>query len=275
MHSHQPEPHPAPAAAADFETRDILGVPIALTDYDAGDGRMDAHDRPRASAATSAPPPVHAVMVAQDDPEMRAALLGADADRARRQAARVGAQPARRAPRRPRLRPRADARATARALRRARPPRLALRRARPGRARRSSRCAAPPPPRASQIVGGYSPPFRPLTARGGGRDVAAQINARRPDVVWVGIGVPKQEKWMARMRDRARRAGAGRRRRRVRLPRRAACSQAPAWMQRARARVALPHRAGAAPAAGGATCATTRASSPRSRASTCASGAPP
>ena len=24
----------------------------------------------------------------------------------------------------------------------------------------------------------------------------------RPDVIWVGIGVPKQEKWMVRMRDR-------------------------------------------------------------------------
>ena len=29
-----------------------------------------------------------------------------------------------------------------------------------------------------------------------------QINDARPDVLWVGIGVPKQEKWMARMRER-------------------------------------------------------------------------
>ena len=50
-----------------------------------------------------------------------------------------------------------------------------------------------------RIVGGYSPPHRPLTA--GERDaVVGKINRSRPDVVWVGIGVPKQEKWMAEMR---------------------------------------------------------------------------
>jgi N-acetylglucosaminyldiphosphoundecaprenol N-acetyl-beta-D-mannosaminyltransferase len=50
-----------------------------------------------------------------------------------------------------------------------------------------------------KIVGGYSPPHRPLTA--GERDSAlAEINHSRADVVWVGIGVPKQEKWMAAMR---------------------------------------------------------------------------
>jgi N-acetylglucosaminyldiphosphoundecaprenol N-acetyl-beta-D-mannosaminyltransferase len=52
-----------------------------------------------------------------------------------------------------------------------------------------------------QIVGGYSPPFRELTEEEEDA-LAAQINASQPDVLWVGIGVPKQEKWMARMRDR-------------------------------------------------------------------------
>lgn len=52
-----------------------------------------------------------------------------------------------------------------------------------------------------QIVGGWSPPHRELTDAE--RDeVAARINAAAPDVVWVGIGVPKQEMWMAAMRDR-------------------------------------------------------------------------
>src|SRR5919197_6131947 len=52
-----------------------------------------------------------------------------------------------------------------------------------------------------EIVGGYSPPFRPLT--GEEEDaIIDQINEARPDVVWVGIGVPKQEKWMHRMRPR-------------------------------------------------------------------------
>ncbi len=50
-----------------------------------------------------------------------------------------------------------------------------------------------------KIVGGYSPPHRPLTAEERAA-VAAEINHARPDVVWVGIGVPKQEKWMAQMR---------------------------------------------------------------------------
>jgi N-acetylglucosaminyldiphosphoundecaprenol N-acetyl-beta-D-mannosaminyltransferase len=52
-----------------------------------------------------------------------------------------------------------------------------------------------------QIVGGYSPPFRDLTPDEEDA-LAEQINAAKPDVLWVGIGVPKQEKWMARMRDR-------------------------------------------------------------------------
>ena len=50
-----------------------------------------------------------------------------------------------------------------------------------------------------QVVGGYSPPHRPLS----GEErlaVVKQINASRADVVWVGIGVPKQEKWMAELR---------------------------------------------------------------------------
>jgi N-acetylglucosaminyldiphosphoundecaprenol N-acetyl-beta-D-mannosaminyltransferase len=54
-----------------------------------------------------------------------------------------------------------------------------------------------------RIVGGYSPPHRPLTAEEEER-VVEEINATEPDVVWVGIGVPKQEKWMAAMRDRLR-----------------------------------------------------------------------
>jgi N-acetylglucosaminyldiphosphoundecaprenol N-acetyl-beta-D-mannosaminyltransferase len=52
-----------------------------------------------------------------------------------------------------------------------------------------------------QLAGGFSPPHRELSDAE--RDeVAARINAARPDVVWVGIGVPKQEKWMAALRDR-------------------------------------------------------------------------
>ena len=45
------------------------------------------------------------------------------------------------------------------------------------------------------VVGTYSPPFRPLATH---EDAAVVdiINSSRPDVVWVGLGAPKQEKWM-------------------------------------------------------------------------------
>jgi N-acetylglucosaminyldiphosphoundecaprenol N-acetyl-beta-D-mannosaminyltransferase len=46
------------------------------------------------------------------------------------------------------------------------------------------------------IAGYCSPPFRPLTEEEDAADVAA-INEARPDFVWVGLGMPKQEKWMA------------------------------------------------------------------------------
>ena len=52
-----------------------------------------------------------------------------------------------------------------------------------------------------RIVGGHCPPFRPQTEEEEQR-IADEINRSGADVVWVGIGVPKQEKWMARMRDR-------------------------------------------------------------------------
>jgi N-acetylglucosaminyldiphosphoundecaprenol N-acetyl-beta-D-mannosaminyltransferase len=52
-----------------------------------------------------------------------------------------------------------------------------------------------------RIVGGYSPPHRPLTDEES-EAVTSEINRSGADVVWVGIGVPKQEKWMAEMRGR-------------------------------------------------------------------------
>jgi N-acetylglucosaminyldiphosphoundecaprenol N-acetyl-beta-D-mannosaminyltransferase len=47
------------------------------------------------------------------------------------------------------------------------------------------------------VVAGYrSPPFRPLSPEEDAADVAA-INQARADFVWIGLGMPKQEKWMA------------------------------------------------------------------------------
>lgn len=47
-----------------------------------------------------------------------------------------------------------------------------------------------------QIVGSYSPPFRPLTPEED-TEVIERINAARPDIIWVGLSTPKQERWMA------------------------------------------------------------------------------
>jgi len=45
------------------------------------------------------------------------------------------------------------------------------------------------------VVGTYCPPFRPLTPEED-KEVVSIINAARPDVVWVGLSTPKQERWM-------------------------------------------------------------------------------
>ncbi len=49
-----------------------------------------------------------------------------------------------------------------------------------------------------EIVGTHTPPFRPLT-RAEQLEVAAAIRASGADIVWVGLGSPKQEHWMAEM----------------------------------------------------------------------------
>lgn len=186
-------PHPQ-----DVPARDILGLPIAMTDYaqamDVMDGMIARRERGYVCATA-----VHAVMVAQGDAEMHevlrsstltvpdgmplvwaANLLGEDlndrvygpelmlryCERSRDRGHRVFLYGGR------------DQGSLAQLA-------LNLRLRFPG----------------IKIVGGYSPPFRTLTDDED-RAIAQQINAASPDVVWVGIGVPKQEKWMARMRDR-------------------------------------------------------------------------
>ncbi|HEX8064951.1 MAG TPA: WecB/TagA/CpsF family glycosyltransferase [Thermoleophilaceae bacterium] len=185
-------------SARDVRTRDVLDVPIAMTDYeqtmDVMDGMIARGERGYVCCAA-----VHAVTVAQSDPELRAALLGSTltvpdgmplvwaanlmgeslpdrvygpelmkrySERCRDRGHRVWLYGGR------------DQGSLAQLA-------LNMHKANPG----------------MRVVGGYSPPFRPLT-EAEEEDVARQINAARPDVLWVGIGVPKQEKWMARMRDR-------------------------------------------------------------------------
>lgn len=52
-----------------------------------------------------------------------------------------------------------------------------------------------------RIAGAYSPPFRALSTQEDQQIVEA-INASGAGVVWVGLGCPKQEKWMAAHRGR-------------------------------------------------------------------------
>ena len=47
-----------------------------------------------------------------------------------------------------------------------------------------------------QVVGTYSPPFRPMT-EDEDHALVARINASAPDIVWLGLSCPKQEHWMA------------------------------------------------------------------------------
>jgi N-acetylglucosaminyldiphosphoundecaprenol N-acetyl-beta-D-mannosaminyltransferase len=47
-----------------------------------------------------------------------------------------------------------------------------------------------------QIVGTYSPPFRALTQEEDAQ-IVQMINDTRPDIVWIGLSTPKQEKWMS------------------------------------------------------------------------------
>ena len=51
------------------------------------------------------------------------------------------------------------------------------------------------------IAGTWSPPFRPLTPDEDAAEVA-RINDARPDYVWVGLGSPKQDRWVMEHRQR-------------------------------------------------------------------------
>ena len=51
------------------------------------------------------------------------------------------------------------------------------------------------------VAGAYSPPFRELTAQE--KDsIIALINGSGADIVWVGLGYPKQEIWMYEFKDK-------------------------------------------------------------------------
>jgi N-acetylglucosaminyldiphosphoundecaprenol N-acetyl-beta-D-mannosaminyltransferase len=190
------EPRSVPIA--DPQTAEVVGVPVALIDYAATvswmDAMIDANARGYVCVSN-----VHTVMASREDPELRAALMASSFN----------------VP---------DGQPLVWAL-------SALGHSLPGRVYGPdlmARMCAHAPERGHRlylyggrnqgalvqlalnlrqrypgirIVGGYSPPHRPLTAEEE-IVVAHEMNRSRADLVWVGIGVPKQEKWMARMRPR-------------------------------------------------------------------------
>ena len=196
---HERTPDVAPVASAmGIRIREILGLPVAMTDYARAMDAMDAMVERREPGFVCAAP-VHAVMVAQDDPETYAALrqstLTVPDGMPIVWAANILGEHLPDRVYGPELMLRYNERCAERGHRvwlyggrdqgSLVQLALSLRRRHPG----------------IKIVGGYAPPFRPLDAAEEA-SIAKMINDSRPDVLWVGIGVPKQEKWMARMRDR-------------------------------------------------------------------------
>jgi len=52
-----------------------------------------------------------------------------------------------------------------------------------------------------KIAGIFSPPFRPLTKEED-RSIIDMINKSRPDVLWVGLGCPKQDIWICEHKEK-------------------------------------------------------------------------
>ena len=53
-----------------------------------------------------------------------------------------------------------------------------------------------------RVAGTYSPPFRQEFSEDENRAMVVAVNEARPDVLWVGMTAPKQEKWLLRNRGR-------------------------------------------------------------------------
>lgn len=52
------------------------------------------------------------------------------------------------------------------------------------------------------LAGTYSPPFKPVYSEAELTEMINAINANAPDVLWVGLTAPKQEKWIHQNRAR-------------------------------------------------------------------------
>jgi N-acetylglucosaminyldiphosphoundecaprenol N-acetyl-beta-D-mannosaminyltransferase len=191
-------PTPQVPTAEDVRKRALLGVPIAMTDYEQAMDVMDGMVARREKGYVCAVA-VHALTVGYKDPEMKRALLGSTLvvpdGMPLVWAANVLGENLPNRVYGPELMRRYSMRCATQGHRvwlyggrdQGHLVQLALRlrQENPG----------------IQIVGGYAPPFRPLTAEEEDA-LVEQINNAKPDVLWVGIGVPKQEKWMAHIRKR-------------------------------------------------------------------------
>jgi len=196
---------PQPASLARLPARPVspdqarvLGIPLALTNYEHTMNWLDAMVASRQHGYVTAAA-VHLVMVAQEDPETREAVVGADLAVpdgqplvwALRALGHSGSSRVYGPELMARYCERSALTGTRMYLYGGRDQgalvqlALNLRRRFPG----------------LQIVGGYSPPYRELEASESDW-VVNEINRSGADVVWVGTGQPKQEKWMAAMRDR-------------------------------------------------------------------------
>ena len=53
-----------------------------------------------------------------------------------------------------------------------------------------------------EVCGSYSPPYKAVFSEVDNQAMAEAINRAKPDVVWVGMTAPKQEKWIFENRER-------------------------------------------------------------------------
>ena len=176
----------------------LVGVPIAVTDYQRAlrwiEETIDADQRGYVCVSN-----VHALMAAEEDPDLRAALLGSSLNVPDGMPLvwtlnHLGHQLPDRV-----YGPELMARACARAVQTGQRFYLYGGRNQGALVQLALNLRTRFP--GIQIVGGYSPPHRALTPEEE-VSVVREINASDADVVWVGIGVPKQEKWMATLRPR-------------------------------------------------------------------------
>ena len=178
-------------------TVEVIGIPLALTDYARTIELIDAYvaERRRGYVCVCN---VHTVMAAHEDDELRAALLASSFNVPDGQPLVWAMNALGHSLRRRVYGPELMAQACAHAARIGQRVYLYGGRNQGALAQLSLNLRHRSP--GIQIVGGYSPPHRPLTDEER-ESVIEEINRSGAEVVWVGIGVPKQEKWMTEMRQ--------------------------------------------------------------------------